>query len=382
LSSVTTTTSRDHPRLLVVSHPAVLAANQVLYEELALRGWEVHLIVPGHWRHEYAADRFPPIFLPRLAPRARGVRVAFEGAPQRHIYLSRPASHLDRVAPDIVFLEQEPFALVTGQWLWALSRRRIPFVLQQDENLERKLPLIARLISRLSLRNAAAVAARSPRAAELIHQKHPEAVAPVVPHSIMDWGQDHAGEPGRLGPQRLTVGFAGRLIESKGIRDLLEATARMHHPAELVLFGSGPLEDACLAASSPQRPVSVITDVSHDQMHDAYAQMDILVLPSRTTPTWAEQFGRVLVEAMSCGRPVVGSDSGEIPWVIGTTGGGRVFREGDVEHLRATLDELAADPELRHGLGSHGREAVQRTFSLRGVTDATEAMLVDALRKA
>ena len=85
---------------------------------------------------------------------------------------------------------------------------------------------------------------------------------------------------------------------------------------------------------------------------------------------------------MSCGRPVVGSDSGEIPWVIGTTGGGRVFREGDVAHLRETLDELAADPALRRDLGGHGRDVVQRTFSLGAVTDATEAMLLAALGRS
>jgi glycosyltransferase involved in cell wall biosynthesis len=362
-----------------VSHPAVLAANQVLYAELADRGWEVHLIVPSRWRHEYAPQPFAPSFLPQLATRARGVRVAFAGAPQRHVYLTRPSAHLDRVSPDVVFLEQEPFAIVTGQWLPALSRRGIPFVLQQDENLERRLPAIARVIRRLSLQRAAAVAARSPRAADLIHQTNPQREAPLVPHSIIDWDRNHAQQPGRGGMFRFTVGFAGRLIESKGIRDLLEATAQMEHPAELVLFGSGPLRDVCAAANSPDRPVTVVSDVSHGEMDSAYAQMDVLVLPSRTTDTWAEQFGRVLVEAMSCGRPVIGSDSGEIPWVISTTGGGRVFREGDVQHLRQTLDEMAADPDLRRSLGSHGRDAVQRLFSLEAVTDATEAMLIDAM---
>lgn len=357
----------------------MLPANQVVYDALASRGWDVHLIVPAHWRHEYADGPFAAKFLPRLAPQARGVRVLLDGQPQRHFYLTRPATQLDRVRPDIVFLEQEPFAIVTGQWLRALTRRGIPFVLQQDENLDRRLPGIARVIQHRSLRHAAAVAARSPRAAELVCRSQPSLAAPVVPHSIMDWGRDHVDRPGRGAPQRLTVGFAGRLIEPKGIHDLLAATEQMQHPVELVLFGSGPLEADCRAADSPQRPVSVVNGMSHDAMHEAYAQIDVLVLPSRTTSTWAEQFGRVLVEAMSCGRPVVGSDSGEIPWVIGTTGGGRVFREGDVDHLRHTLDELAGDRALRHTLGARGRDAVRETFSLAAVTDATEAMLLGAL---
>ena len=60
-----------------------------------------------------------------------------------------------------------------------------------------------------------------------------------------------------------------------------------------------------------------------------YREMDVLVLPSRTTPTWAEQFGKVLCEALLCGTPVIGSSSGEIPWVVTTTGGGLVYPEGD-----------------------------------------------------
>jgi len=45
--------------------------------------------------------------------------------------------------------------------------------------------------------------------------------------------------------------------------------------------------------------------------------LDVLVLPSRSRSFWKEQFGRVLIEAMACGVPVIGSSSGEIPNVIG-----------------------------------------------------------------
>ena len=48
--------------------------------------------------------------------------------------------------------------------------------------------------------------------------------------------------------------------------------------------------------------------------------LDVFVLPSETRSNWREQFGRVIVEAMSCGVPVIGSDSGEIPTVLGDAG--------------------------------------------------------------
>jgi glycosyltransferase involved in cell wall biosynthesis len=85
-------------------------------------------------------------------------------------------------------------------------------------------------------------------------------------------------------------------------------------------------------------------------------QLDALVLPSRTTPSWREQFGRVLVEAMSCEVPVVGSSSGEIPHVIG--GAGLVFPEGNPPALANALRLLLHDERLRRELGRRGRARV------------------------
>jgi glycosyltransferase involved in cell wall biosynthesis len=114
-------------------------------------------------------------------------------------------------------------------------------------------------------------------------------------------------------------------------------------------------------------------------MAEAYASLDVLVLPSRTTRTWVEQFGRVLVEAMWCGVPVVGSDSGEIPWVIETTGGGLVFPEGDVASLRQALVRLRDDPSLRRRLAADGRHQVEQQFSMaasaRGLDQAMRSVL-------
>jgi glycosyltransferase involved in cell wall biosynthesis len=113
-------------------------------------------------------------------------------------------------------------------------------------------------------------------------------------------------------------------------------------------------------------------------MPAAYAQMDVLALPSRTTPTWVEQFGRVLVEALWCGVPVVGTASGEIPWVIETTGGGVVVPEGDPGALAAALTALRDDPARRAELARTGRAAVERLFAAPAATDALERLLEGA----
>jgi glycosyltransferase involved in cell wall biosynthesis len=105
-------------------------------------------------------------------------------------------------------------------------------------------------------------------------------------------------------------------------------------------------------------------------MGAVYAAMDVLVLPSRTTPAWAEQLGRVLLEAMAHGRPVIGAASGEIPWVLAEARGGVTFTEGDVAALAGLLVDVRADPTAWQALGARGRTDVQERFSVDASADA------------
>ena len=88
--------------------------------------------------------------------------------------------------------------------------------------------------------------------------------------------------------------------------------------------------------------------------------LDMLVLPSRSTTVWQEQFGRVLIEAMACGAPLVGSSSGAIPEVIGSAG--LIFPEGDTVALAQTLTQLVNSPSLRQELAAHGRQRIDTTY--------------------
>ena len=108
-----------------------------------------------------------------------------------------------------------------------------------------------------------------------------------------------------------------------------------------------------------------------------YNTLDALVVPSRTLPHWKEQFGRVLVEAMACGVPVVGSNSGEIPYVIGDAG--LVFPEDDAEALAGILWQLASDPQLRAELRQRGRARVLTHYTQQRIALATYGVYRQAL---
>ena len=111
--------------------------------------------------------------------------------------------------------------------------------------------------------------------------------------------------------------------------------------------------------------VQILPAVRSTEVPATMATLDALALPSRTTPSWKEQFGRVLIEAMSCGVPVIGSSSGEIPHVIG--GDGLTFPEGDVAALRERIARLVAEPELRTELARRGRERVLTAYTQAAV---------------
>jgi glycosyltransferase involved in cell wall biosynthesis len=358
-------------RLLVVSHPAVLAVNQLPYVALREHGWDPVVVVPAIWRHEYSAAAFAPETLPELHGRVLRRRVVLAGRVQRHLYLTSARQLVAELRPHVAFLEQEPTSVAAVQWSRQLERARIPFGMQAAENLDRPLPLPARVFRRYTLARAAFVAARSPTAGALVHRIRPDLPAPVIPHHVPSWPTVEV-EPRR---GAFVVGYAGRLVPEKGLDVLVDATAGLDDVV-VRLIGNGPLRQE-LRVLAARRGVQLEIDstVAHEQMATAYAGIDVLVLPSRTTKTWVEQFGRVLVEAMACGIPVLGSDSGEIPWVMSVTGGGMVFAEGDADALRAALVRLRAQPQLRLELAARGREQALRQFSVEAVAERLDAAL-------
>jgi glycosyltransferase involved in cell wall biosynthesis len=93
--------------------------------------------------------------------------------------------------------------------------------------------------------------------------------------------------------------------------------------------------------------------------------LDALVLPSLETAQWKELFGRVLIEAMACGVPVIASATGGIPDVVGDAG--ILVRPGDIAGLAEGLQEIVGDPARRAELGEKGRKRTITLFDVRRV---------------
>src|SRR6185437_16445838 len=121
--------------------------------------------------------------------------------------------------------------------------------------------------------------------------------------------------------------------------------------------------------------VHFLGQIPSTAMPEVLRGFDVLAGPSLTTPRWKEQFGRMLVEAMACGVPVIGSDSGEIPRVIGDSG--LIVPENDVQALREALKRLYHDSALRAHLGIAGRQRVLECFTQAAIAERT----VEAYRR-
>jgi len=169
------------------------------------------------------------------------------------------------------------------------------------------------------------------------------------------------------------VGFVGRFVPEKGLLTLLQALIGLRdYPWKLLLLGRGELRDTLvkiIEENNLQERVIMVESVPHNQVPNYINLMSTLVLPSETTSKvktltsvgWKEQFGHVLIEAMACQVPVIGSNSGEIPHVIGDAG--LIFPEGDIQALANCILQLRQNPDLAQRLGVMGYKTAMRKYT-------------------
>ncbi|MBX6340870.1 MAG: glycosyltransferase family 4 protein, partial [Thermomicrobiaceae bacterium] len=268
--------------------------------------------------------------------------------------------------PDILHVDEEPYNLVTLQAaiLGRLLGAKVVFFTWQ--NLYRRYPPPFRWFELLNYRLAAAGVAGNQEAAEVLRRKGYRGPLAVIPQFGVD-PEIYRPQPGPPEPVPV-IGYAGRLVPEKGVDVLLDAFARLRSRARLEIIGNGS-ERARLELRASnlgiRDRVTFRGSVAAAEMPAALSRFQVLVVPSRTRPNWKEQFGRVIIEAMACQVPVIGSDSGEIPNVIGDAG--VVVPEGDPDALAAALDDLLENEEKRAALGRRARQRVLEHYTQASV---------------
>jgi glycosyltransferase involved in cell wall biosynthesis len=294
----------------------------------------------------------------------RLVRVWRSEDPHRGLYRTLGFG-IRRAGPDIIHAEEEPDSLAALHI--AIARRlaapRARLIFNSWQNVNRRKRASVEWVLGRALAASDAVICGNQGAVTVLREMGYRKPAPVIPALTLDSTLYHRRDVTRLAPD-FTVGCVARLVPEKGVDTAIRALAALGAPATLAVVGAGPLrrslEDLArtlgVAASTcflgPRDPDGVAAFLS---------AIDVLVVPSRSSPVWKEQFGRVIVEAMGCGTPVVGAASGAIPEVIADAG--LLFPEDDVGALAERLRELRASADTRSELAHLGLERVVSTHS-------------------
>ena len=365
--------SDRNPVLLSVAHSAVLGGYRKRYSEVALNSrFSVNVLAPKRWRQFNRLIELERTADPAYRLIARQPRVAgFGGHGRRNVAHFYPGLGrlLREIRPDIIELWEEPFSAVTFQVIRAAKRLlpSTPVIFFSAQNIRRNYPPPFSWFERYTYRRADFAFVINREAEAVIRSRGWEKESLVLPLGVdpeVFRSFDAANLRAELGLNGFTVGFVGKLDRQKGVLDLIRAAGGIEAEIELLIIGDGPLRDEAkrLAEKSGlSGKTRFIPAVPYAKIPGYLNCLDVLVLPSVTRPGLKEQFGRVLIEAMSCSVPVIGSDSGEIPNVIGN--GGLTFPEGDVAALRDRVVSLMENPESAADLAHNGRLRVEREYT-------------------
>jgi glycosyltransferase involved in cell wall biosynthesis len=371
-------------KLLVIGHAFLLAYIQKKY--VAMKQLDpklrLRLIVPSRMRdrfHHREHEVHPAFIANEVVP----LDAWLSGLQAHMTYVHNPArvsQLLKDFQPDVIHLEAEPQAFITVETI-ALQRafaRKAAVTLFTWDNLlrRRSFPMGTgkQALRRYSLARAATVICGNQRAAELLQSEgHFKGTIETLPHSGLDVSEHQAGtEPelrAKLGLDgSIVVGHVGRLVPEKGLLLLFEALDRLQmHNWKLLLVGSGPLESEIQErwmAKFPGR-IILVPAVPYEQVPQYLRCSDIFVLASYSIPTWKEQFGQSLAQAMLLGIASIGSTSGAIPEVLGP--GGLLFEEKQCDGLVRVLESLLTSPIRRQQDGARGREFALQHYTCESV---------------
>ncbi|RLI90524.1 MAG: hypothetical protein DRO95_06045 [Candidatus Altiarchaeales archaeon] len=148
--------------------------------------------------------------------------------------------------------------------------------------------------------------------------------------------------------------YLGAYEEFKGPQVLLEALSRLNLEFEANFYGSGSLREKLKREIKTLNlnNVHIHDGVRYSEIPKIYQEHDIVVFPSLVP----ESFGRVAIEAMASGKPVIASRIGGVIDIIKENKNGILVEPGSIEELKNAIEKLIQDSELRNKIGKKGRE--------------------------
>jgi glycosyltransferase involved in cell wall biosynthesis len=370
-------------RVLLISHTCIsrTAGQPKAYELSQMPDVELRVLVPDRW-YEYGEwKQAQTAYSPHLDLRIGKVLWPWAGPGQWYAHwYPRLLPLLRDFRPDIIDLWEEPYGLVSAHATW-LRNTFFPqtrIVAETEQNINKHLPPPFGQFRNYTLRHADFAIGRNVEALDVLRGNGFRGTARVVPNAVdaelfrplnkTEARQSILRELSLKENPLFLIGYVGRLVEEKGLTDLVDALRFLPSNVHVLFVGSGPLDTELQRLARelkveaqvhflPSRPLEELPIVMN--------ALDVFVLPSRTTPSWKEQFGRVIIEAQSCATPVIGTDSGAIPEVVGN--GGLVIPERNSQALAQAISTLQQNPAQRAAMGAAGRRQVEQLYTWKQV---------------
>jgi glycosyltransferase involved in cell wall biosynthesis len=282
--------------------------------------------------------------------------------------------------PDLIDMNHEPYSVACAEVLTLCARYapNAPVIMQTAQNILRRYPAPFSWFEQRAFRKVAAAYVCSESVREVLRAKGFKKPAPIIPFGV---DLKSFKQRTRIRAAGRTIGYVGRMLPGKGLNVLADALKQMRDDDwQLLVVGDGSERESFTRELSEARLLErarFTGAVSYELTPEYFQEIDVLIVPTQTTDRIREQFGRVIVEAMASGVPVVGSTCGAIPEVIADAG--LVFREGDSKALAVAIRRMLSDPKLRERFSKLGRVRVEENYSWDHVAGKTYALYQQVL---
>lgn len=157
--------------------------------------------------------------------------------------------------------------------------------------------------------------------------------------------------------ENFIVLFVGRLVPEKGIFELLESVKMWDNGISLKIIGSGPLEYQVKEKASKLKNVDFIEGIDSNNLPTYYSGADLLIVPSVSE----EGFGRVILESLACGTPVIGARRGAIPDAIDKSVGEII--DINPENIKNAVENFYKSRNELEKLAKNCRKFAERRYS-------------------
>jgi glycosyltransferase involved in cell wall biosynthesis len=345
------------PKVLRIYHAGVVAEYRERDRQLRRFGFDLHLASPRRWEETAQTVSLEPE-LSDLPVHLLPIHGS-ESKPNLFWYGARALRRLLlELQPDIVDLHEEPFSLAVAAALPVIRRYapRAAICIYTAQNLPKVYPPPFSWFETRALAQVTRAYPCSVEAGQRLRSRGFTGGLDVIPLGV------NLPDSPRPAPEGNVIAFVGRLEPYKGAKLAINAFTRLASRTDtrLVIVGTGSEELALRNAARDSGwgdRIEFTGALSQEETLERMTSFDVLLVPSLTTPTWKEQFGRVAAQGLAAGCVVIASDSGSLPDGVGDAG--ILVPEGDAEAIADAVDTVLTNLPERARLIRRARSKAQ-----------------------